>query len=155
MKKILSPLQPPFFYHVLFQHFPHASLSTIFMELVMISLEPTPPSSFNWHFFLEFLLTHMLQPSTNCNLAMITNNNYSQFIMGVLAQGKNGDEQFWKQKFHAANGKAQHAFKTQFFSASKPDFMFLIQDSTQKMVLRKMFGHTVHNLQTHYHLKAY
>jgi len=38
----------------------------------------------------------MLQPSTNCNLAMIANNNYSQFIMGVLAQGKNGDEQFWK-----------------------------------------------------------
>jgi len=27
---------------------------------------------------------------------MIANNNYSQFIMGVLAQGKNGDEQFWK-----------------------------------------------------------
>jgi hypothetical protein len=25
--------------------------------------------------------------------------------MGVLAQAKNGDEQFWKQKFHAANGK--------------------------------------------------
>ncbi len=29
--------------------------------------------------------------------------------MGVLSQAKNGDEQFWKQKFHAANGKAQHA----------------------------------------------
>jgi hypothetical protein len=26
--------------------------------------------------------------------------------MGVLAQGKNGDEQFWKSKFHGANGKA-------------------------------------------------
>jgi hypothetical protein len=31
--------------------------------------------------------------------------------MGVLAQAKNGDKQFWKQKFHAANGKAQHALK--------------------------------------------
>jgi hypothetical protein len=28
---------------------------------------------------------------------------------GVLAQVKNRDEQFWKEKFHAANGKAQHA----------------------------------------------
>jgi hypothetical protein len=26
-----------------------------------------------------------------------------------LAQVKNGDEQYWKKKFHAANGKAQHA----------------------------------------------
>jgi hypothetical protein len=31
-------------------------------------------------------------------------------MMGVIAQAKNGDEQFWKYKFHAANGKAQHAF---------------------------------------------
>jgi hypothetical protein len=29
--------------------------------------------------------------------------------MGLLAQAKNGDEQFRKGKFHAANGKAQHA----------------------------------------------
>jgi hypothetical protein len=29
--------------------------------------------------------------------------------MGVLAQAENGEEQFWKVKFHAANGKAQHA----------------------------------------------
>jgi len=36
-------------------------------------------------------------------------NKYLQFIMGLLAQAKNGDEQFWKGKFHAANGKAQHA----------------------------------------------
>jgi hypothetical protein len=28
---------------------------------------------------------------------------------GVLAQVKNGDEQFWKEKFHATNGKAQRA----------------------------------------------
>jgi len=26
-----------------------------------------------------------------------------------LAQVKNGDRQFWKKRFHAANGKAQHA----------------------------------------------
>jgi hypothetical protein len=26
-----------------------------------------------------------------------------------LAQVKNGDEQFWKEKFHATNGKVQHA----------------------------------------------
>jgi hypothetical protein len=32
-------------------------------------------------------------------------NKYPQFIMGVLAQAKNGDEQFWK------HGKAQHALK--------------------------------------------
>jgi hypothetical protein len=25
----------------------------------------------------------------------------------VLAQAKNGDELFWEEKFHAANGKAQ------------------------------------------------
>jgi hypothetical protein len=31
--------------------------------------------------------------------------------MGVLAQAKNGDKQFWKEKFRAANGKAQHAPK--------------------------------------------
>ncbi len=33
-----------------------------------------------------------------------------QFIMGVLPQAKTGDE-LWKQKFHAANGRAQHALK--------------------------------------------
>ncbi len=26
-----------------------------------------------------------------------------------LAKAQNGDEQFWKEKFHAANAKAQHA----------------------------------------------
>jgi hypothetical protein len=26
-----------------------------------------------------------------------------------LAEAENGDEEFWKKKFHAANGKAQHA----------------------------------------------
>jgi hypothetical protein len=31
--------------------------------------------------------------------------------MGVLAQAKNGDEQFWKEKFHVANEKAQPALK--------------------------------------------
>jgi hypothetical protein len=35
-------------------------------------------------------------------------NKYAQFIIGVLNQAKNGDKQFWKEKFHATNGKAQH-----------------------------------------------
>jgi len=34
---------------------------------------------------------------------------YPQFIIGVLDQAKNGDQQFWKENFHATNGKAQHA----------------------------------------------
>jgi hypothetical protein len=38
------------------------------------------------------------------------NKKYLQVIMGVLTQAQNGDEQFWKYKFHAANGKVQHAF---------------------------------------------
>jgi hypothetical protein len=28
-------------------------------------------------------------------------------LQGELAQAKNGDELFWKDKFHVANGKAQ------------------------------------------------
>jgi len=28
-------------------------------------------------------------------------------LQGVLAHAKNGDEVFWKEKFHATNGKAQ------------------------------------------------
>jgi hypothetical protein len=35
--------------------------------------------------------------------------------MGVLAQAKNDDQQFWKGKFHATNEKAQHALKVPFF----------------------------------------
>jgi len=31
------------------------------------------------------------------------------YLHGQLAQAKNGDKQFRKEKFHAANGKAQHA----------------------------------------------
>jgi len=31
--------------------------------------------------------------------------------MGILAQAKNGDELFWKWKFHAANGKVQQALE--------------------------------------------
>jgi hypothetical protein len=30
-----------------------------------------------------------------------------RFLQGVLAQAKNGDELFWEEKFHAANGKAR------------------------------------------------
>ncbi len=36
-----------------------------------------------------------------------------------LDQAKNGDEQSWKQKFHVANGKAQHALM------NSPVFFFL------------------------------
>jgi hypothetical protein len=35
-------------------------------------------------------------------------------MVGILAQAKNGDKQFWKEKFHAASkqtSKAQHAVK--------------------------------------------
>jgi hypothetical protein len=40
--------------------------------------------------------------------------------MGVLlAQAKNCDKQFRKQKFHAANGKAQHALKVPWFFSFK------------------------------------
>ncbi len=28
-------------------------------------------------------------------------------LQGALAHAKNGDEVFWEEKFHAANGKAQ------------------------------------------------
>jgi len=44
----------------------------------------------------------------------VKQNKYAQFIMEVscslqvvLARAKNGDDLFWKEKFHAANGKAQ------------------------------------------------
>ncbi len=41
---------------------------------------------------------------------------YPNSLVWVLAQVKDGDEQFWKEKFHAANGKAQHSQTVQFFS---------------------------------------
>jgi hypothetical protein len=43
--------------------------------------------------------------------------NYVPKILSLaLAQAKNGNEQFWKKKFHVVNGKAQHALMmTQFF----------------------------------------
>jgi hypothetical protein len=37
----------------------------------------------------------------------------------AISLGENGDEQFCKEKFHAANGKAQHALM------NSPDFFFL------------------------------
>ncbi len=49
--------------------------------------------------------------------------------MVVLAQAKNGDKQFWKSKFHAANGKAQHAldfFSFKFFLGRGKDFSFFL-----------------------------
>jgi hypothetical protein len=44
--------------------------------------------------------------------------NYIPKILPLpLAYVKNGDQQFWKEKFHAANGKAQHVLTNdQFFS---------------------------------------
>ncbi len=36
-------------------------------------------------------------------------NRYLSSWKGILAQAKNGNEQFWKEKFCAASGKAQHA----------------------------------------------
>jgi hypothetical protein len=41
---------------------------------------------------------------------------YPNSLVWVLAQVNDGDEQFWKEKFHAANGKAQHSQTVQFFS---------------------------------------
>jgi hypothetical protein len=43
------------------------------------------------------------------------NNNYPQFTIGVLVKFENGEKHFWEQKFHAANGKAQHALKVPCF----------------------------------------
>jgi hypothetical protein len=40
-------------------------------------------------------------------------------LEGVLAQAKNGDELFWEEKFHAANGRLKHALKV-------PCFFFLL-----------------------------
>ncbi len=39
--------------------------------------------------------------------------------MGVSIQAKNGDDHFLKQKFHQANGKAQHALKVPWFFSFK------------------------------------
>jgi hypothetical protein len=45
-----------------------------------------------------------------------------------LGQAKNGDQQFWKQKFHAANEEAQHALMNNpvffFVSGGNRDFLF-------------------------------
>jgi len=40
---------------------------------------------------------------------------YPNSLVWVLAQVKDGDKQFWKEKFHAANGKVQHSETVQFF----------------------------------------
>jgi len=42
-------------------------------------------------------------------------NRYLSSWNGILAQAKNGNEQFWKEKFCAASGKAQHALMDSFF----------------------------------------
>ncbi len=36
-----------------------------------------------------------------------TRNRWGCSLQGVLDQAKNGDQVFWEEKFHAANGKAQ------------------------------------------------
>ncbi len=51
-------------------------------------------------------------------------------LHGVLGQAKNGDELFWEEKFHAANGKAQRCtqgallfpFKSFFWEGRAEDF---------------------------------
>jgi hypothetical protein len=54
-------------------------------------------------------------------------------LQGVLAQAKNGDELFWEQKVHAANGKAQACtqsalqfFILSFWGGGEEIFFFLI-----------------------------
>ncbi len=49
-------------------------------------------------------------------LARCKMERYPNSLVWVLAQVKDGDEQFWKEKFHAANGRAQHSQIVQFFS---------------------------------------
>jgi hypothetical protein len=39
-------------------------------------------------------------------------------LQAILARAKNGDKLFWKEKFHAANGKAQ--------ACTQGAFLFLI-----------------------------
>jgi hypothetical protein len=56
-------------------------------------------------------------------------------LIQPLAQAKNADEQFWKERFHAANGKAQHAL------IMGPGFFFLGGGWVMKMfyeILKKM-----------------
>ncbi len=64
----------------------------------------------------KWIITNQKKKKLNfgCIPIQLTNTNmnkYPQFIMGVLTQAKNGDQQFWKQKFHVANEKTQLAFK--------------------------------------------
>jgi hypothetical protein len=49
-----------------------------------------------------------------------------------LAQAKNGDRQFWKQKFHAPNETAQHALTRGpvfFFVGRNPAYQLRIKPS--------------------------
>jgi len=48
-----------------------------------------------------------------------------QLLEGVLAQVKNNDEQFWKEKLHAANGKAQHALINHPIQGEVGNFLFV------------------------------
>jgi hypothetical protein len=48
-------------------------------------------------------------------LARCKMERYPYSLVWVLAQVKDGDEQFWKEKFHVTNGKALHSQAVQFF----------------------------------------
>jgi hypothetical protein len=60
------------------------------------------PESKNWAIKVEpkLIVYKALEMSeqwkTDLATLKMTQNMYPQFIMGVLAQAKNGDEQFWK-----------------------------------------------------------
>ncbi len=60
---------------------------------------------------------------TNLNLYV---NYVPKFVLLSLARTENGDKQFWKYKFHAANEKAQHALMIGpvSFWAAKGFFLF-------------------------------
>jgi hypothetical protein len=65
-------------------------------------------------------------------------------LQGTLAHAKNGDEVFWKEKFHAANGKAQACiqgallfFPFMFWGGGERDFfsIFLASQCVRTMFL--------------------
>jgi hypothetical protein len=63
----------------------------------------------------EGMKKHQIRGATQAQQAMTlriapTTTSYVRKILPLpLAKAKNGDEGFWKEKFHAANRKAQHA----------------------------------------------
>ncbi len=67
--------------------------------------------------------------------------------MGVLAQAKNGDEQFWKQKFHVVDEKAQPALKVSWFFFFFPFVpnMFPSNFSSGSQCVLYVFPNAIHN----------